>query len=230
MGSPFRIPYGLALGYDTAFQYHTGYLTAGTAGLIAQMSATPNVTVGSLFYTNNSGATTISAFTCNTYSVNTGNQEGRVIRIFFLDANTTISNSSIVLAGTGNFTVPANGIMDFMQVKGTWYEVARTVPQLGFMKTQVLGSVTESLNATNATAIVVSGTVAVPSIKSISGGYEGQTVSIVNASTGGITPTFLDTGNLWLGATAAFTMASSAAYAFIKIGSKWYLEKGGASA
>src|SRR3990167_1172535 len=107
-----RIRYGLAYGRQANFytgntdQTKRGYL-AGTDGLFAQASTGPDVSTGYLFYTNNSGATTISDFQVAPFGRGTGgNQapisEGKTIKVVFLDSNTTVSGSRIYLSGTAN--------------------------------------------------------------------------------------------------------------------------------
>ena len=64
----FRVRYGLALGRENNFYTgifgQKGYL-AGTDGLFAQGNTAPDVTLGNLFYSNNSVNTIINNFTIN---------------------------------------------------------------------------------------------------------------------------------------------------------------------
>jgi hypothetical protein len=232
MGSPFRIPYGLALGYENQFTHHTGYLTAGTAGLFKQAATTADVTIGTLFFTNNSGATTITALTCNTYSVNTGNQEGRVIRIMMLDALTQFSQTgNIVLIGTGNYGLHANGILDLMQVKGSWYEVNRHPDQTQDKTTALIGNSSgaiSSVPANNSDYVLISSTAIITQLSAISGGYVGQTLSL--AFTRATTNTYVITtgGNLILGSSSHFVVTTGGVVDFLKVSdTEWYFKIGG---
>jgi hypothetical protein len=87
--------------------------------------ATPDVSKGALFYTNNGGATTItnlinSPSVCNT------------ITILFYDGNTTVQhNANIKLNGSVNFVATAGSTLTLMKVLiGSlgWVEVGRSKP------------------------------------------------------------------------------------------------------
>ena len=181
-----RIRYGLALGRVNNFytgstdQTKRGYL-AGTDGLFAQASTGPDVSTGYLFYTNNSGATTISDFQVAPFGRGTGgNQapmsEGKVIKIMFLDSNTTVSGSRIYLAGTDN-TFNTNAVLDLIYHNSGWYEMSRTNPY-SEMVSFTLGA-SQGLNANYTRSILFSGESALV-IQGVSGGVVGQRLVLIN--------------------------------------------------
>lgn len=228
MGEPFRVPYGFAIGHANQFAHHKGFATLDTAGLLKQCATEVDVTVGSLFYTNNSGSTTISALTCNTYSSNTGYQEGRIIRIMFLDTATQIANGTgnIVLAGTGNYGLKANATIDLMQSRGNWYEISRSPVQTqDTISVNMAGTTNQSVSANGVQNIVVTGTAAATTIQSISGGYTGQKITLVLASSSGITYTVNTAGNLKLNGGQLTVINGDRALTFIKTSStQWMLD------
>ena len=204
MGSPFRLPYSFAIGYENQFAWHQGYSTAGTAGLIKQGVVAADVTVGTLFYTANTVATTIVALTCNTYSSNTGYQEGRIIRIVMIDNSTQFAQSgNIVLSGSGNFGLTANSELELMQSRGSWYEISRTPQQTQDYQSKNLGTTTNNyISADKLSAAFLLGTAATATLQSISGGYIGQVISVVLKNVEGTTYTVNSSGNITFSNTA----------------------------
>lgn len=183
-----RIRYGLALGrvnnFTTGIAGQKGYL-AGTDGLFAQASTGPDVSTGYLFYTNNSGATIISDFQVAPFGRGTGgNQapmsEGKVIKIIFLDSNTTVSGSRIYLAGTDN-TFNVNAVLDLIYHNSGWYEMSRTNPKEELVSFTLGAS--QGLNANFTKSILFSGESALV-IQGVSGGYVGQSLYLINGGSG----------------------------------------------
>lgn len=178
-----RIRYGLAYGrmnnFTTGVAGQKGYL-AGTDGLLAQGDTTPDVTNGFLFYTNNSGATTITDFELSHPSVGNGNFaplfEGKAIKIMFLDSNTTVSGSRLYLAGTDN-AFNTNGVLDLIYHNSGWYEMSRTNPSNGFVSFTLGAS--QGLNANYTSSILFSGESTL-TVVSVSGGALGQRLMLIN--------------------------------------------------
>ena len=233
-GNPFRVPYGFAIGRANAFQYTFGPTEGGTAGLIKKNSVTADVTIGTLFYTDNSSGTVISGLTSGLYSSNTGYNEGRIIRIMMLDTATQIDQSgNIVLAGTGNFgsTGRAPVFIDLMQSKSKWYEVSRSNCQDDFLKVNLAGTTNCSVNADGVSTLIVAQTSATTQLVSISGGYVGQTVNIVFVNSAASTVTVTTGGNLMFENTAGIVVRTTGgAFAFVKVGTAgtadWYMLAG----
>jgi hypothetical protein len=230
MGEPFRVKYGFAIGHPDQFNSHTGYLMTGTAGLVKQSATTVDVTNGVLFYTANTASTTITALTCTTYSINTGNQEGRIVRIVMIDNSTQFAQSgNIVLAGTGNFGLQENGQIELMQSRGKWYELSRTpYTTQDYSTVNLAGTTNCSVNADRVQTVIVTQTSTATQLSAISGGYIGQTLTIVflNSSTSAVTLT--TGGGLTFANTAGVAVINTGgALAAVKVAANtWYIEKG----
>lgn len=182
--SETRIRYGLAYGRCNNFytgstdQTKRGYL-AGTDGLLAQGNTAPDVSLGYLFYTNNSGATTIRDFQVYTGSIG-GNQaplfEGKTIKVVFLDTNTTVAGSRIYLANSQNL-FNSNGVLDLLYHGSAWYEMSRNNPYKDLVSFTLGAS--QGLNADFTNSILFSGESALV-VVSVSNGYLGQSLYLVN--------------------------------------------------
>jgi len=227
--SVLRIRYGYALGRENNFYTgvagQKGYL-AGTDGLLAQGNTSPDVTLGNLFYTNNSGATTITSFQLNHPSVGklttagsaanlAGLFEGKVINLVFLDSNTTLSGSSLALQGDGGFNT--GGAISLLYHASSWYEFHRSNPYKNNSFTQGGSS---SINANFANTIIFTGESA-NVLTSVSGGYTYQTIFVVNNNSG--TNVSISTaGNIRQSATAAasgiYTLTSGGVVELTKTG------------
>jgi hypothetical protein len=152
---------------------------AGTDGLLAQGNTAPDVSLGYLFYTNNSGATTITDF-----QVYVGNQggnqapmfEGKTIKVVFLDTNTTVQGSRIYLANSQN-TFNSNAVLDLLYHGSAWYEMSRTNPYKDGVSFTLGAS--QGLNANLTNSIFFSGESALV-VVSVSNGYVGQSLYLVN--------------------------------------------------
>lgn len=87
---------------------------------LTNAGVTPTVSAYNKFYVTNSSATTITNFA--------GAYEGKVIELYFGDANTTLSNANIYLgAGGGNFVSTTNDIVTLVYFSGKWREKSRSI-------------------------------------------------------------------------------------------------------
>lgn len=192
----FRIRYGMALGRQNNFYAgisgQKGYL-AGTDGLFAQGNTAPDITVGNLFYTNNSSATIINSFTLQHPSQGSGNvaglYEGKLINIVFLDSNTTLSGSRFFLSSTNN-TFGANSVIELIYHNSGFYEMGRSNVYSDMVSLQIANS--SSVNANFVTSYLLSyvstgGVSGLATVQSISNGMVGQRLLLINnQSTGTI--------------------------------------------
>ena len=207
-----RFPYGTANGFRN--QFYDKRFTSGTAGNISGTTA-PNVTFGDLFYTNNTGAVTISAFSQQITGGFEGGEEGRLIKIFMLDTMTTISNNSFIkLAGTGTFgAIPAgNQYLELMYSRSAWYEVGRKAVSspTDVLQVRLGGTTNTSLpNVNGVETVIITSTAASTSFQGMTGGYIGQKILVVFPLSGGIAVTMDTGGNLFLGATNNYVASSS---------------------
>ena len=88
------------------------------------VGATPDVSKGLYFFTNNAAPVSITNF------LDTPNYAGKEITVYFNDANTTVVHNSglIVLAGAANFTSSVGSSLTLYQpnvTTGGWYEKSR---------------------------------------------------------------------------------------------------------
>lgn len=206
---PQRYPYGSALGFVNQFNY-----SGGTAGNISG-SATPNVTLGGLFYTNNTAALTITNFLLDDTANRLSNYEGKLIRVFFLDTATQIDNSgSLQLQGTDNL-IGANNQIELMFSRGTWFEVDRSRPNRTEVSTVVM-TVASSYNVDGIRVLILNNTGSVTRpVIAFSGGQVGQEISVLRASSNAI---LVQTGGniAFAAGTNAFVLNASGIYKFLK--------------
>lgn len=121
----FRIPYGFALGRLNNF-------FAKTDGLFAESDATPDVTNGSLFFSNNTSNTTITNFDLTSVSGAAsiaGLFEGKVITVMFLDGSTRLANAAPLYLAGSNGLQGAGNIISLLYHNSGWYETSRNYNQ-----------------------------------------------------------------------------------------------------
>lgn len=239
-----RIRYGLALGRQNNWYSglaQKGYL-AGTEGLLAQANTAPDVTMGVLFYTANSASTTITNLQLSAPGNPGGNIaplfEGKVIKVFFTDSNTTLtSGTRIFLADTASMPFPANSWVGLVYHNSAWYETERTVQNIGsiFERTLYVGLTQQAITATNKDRILyIQATAEGVVISGISGGYEGQrlTLAFGGSGAGNIqlgNATSSGWGNIFFLGTNQVTLAVAGSAGtmfgldFIKLGTAWHI-------
>ena len=198
--------YSLALGIEKNFE-------ATTAGLVAESNTSPDVSLYSLLYFNN---------TTNNVGVTgfTNSDEGQIIHCINL-------GSPIAFVGTDKFVqtasgyVEVNGSITFIKGKSKYYEVSRSDACGCFgIVTSNCESAATILSTTK--VLVLTGTKPI-AIKGISGGYDGQTIQVVKT---GSCPNYLNNqAAIWFGGTAdSIVMHGSANATITRSGGKWYLE------
>lgn len=203
-----RFKNGLALGPYANFFIRTD-------NLFSENDTTPDVTNGSLFYSNNTTATAISTFDLTVpgggASSNASQFEGKVINVVFLD-NLTSATRSTGLQTTDLQNTPfgANSVASFIYHNSAWVELYRSNnnPEVSsVLKTSVTGSTGLAVSG-NTITIVHTATAANTSINSISGGYLGQLLTIINAGSSGITLKIRSDGNIKM-STAQLVLANT---------------------
>lgn len=204
-----RCIYGSAYGFQNNW---TALVRGGTAHTLAQADTTPDVTDGTLWYSINSGATTITHFDLMTVNSGYGLLEGKYIKVLFTDANTTIQNNSqLVLAGSADVTFNANGYLGLIYHNSAWIETDRS----GVVGEAVnLGARTVTVAGTNLALtvndydsyLIVTGTIAASLVTGISGGYVGQRLIIAQGS-GGAQIMFPYGNNIYYHGTASFAIS-----------------------
>lgn len=209
-----RFPYGQALGWQNAFSFTVGPSGSGTAGLISGSTA-PNVTLGHLFYVNNTGNLQISNFLLDDTANRVAQYEGKVIKVFVLDTgSTTFANAgALFLAGTNNLFGQNNSI-ELMFSRGSWYELDRSYVTRNEVFTYAVNA-GSSVNVDGVRVVLVNNTGAtLTRIGAISGGQVGQEVSFVLV---GSNPSLIGGGNIFMFGTNVTLINASGLYKAIKV-------------
>lgn len=165
MSNPSRF-YSLALGKLDNFK-------ARTDGLIGQADTTPDVSMYSLLYANNSANISITDFD--------NGSEGQIIYIINVGSDLSFTRSSTMLVSDSSNLVKDDNIA-FIKHASAWYELSRShsasssvqyAIELSANNASIVGGVanTRVLVINNSGATTISG---------LSGGYVGQILTIVN--------------------------------------------------
>lgn len=256
MPNPTRFPFGIALGsYNQFNNYGKGGQgtpnppPAGTqyeqctAGLLAQGSTAPDISFGSLFYTNNTGNTTITNFV-QTQIGRAGSNlasgqvdttgpvpEGKIIRVFFLDNSTQIANAGNIVMTSSDNGLGANSIIEFMGSNGKWWQIGSVSrPNAnGGINTFSIGTAT-SINGSGINLAFVTGTATPVQVKAISGGQVGQIINLVGLGSSGISAYAMTGGNINIVGTNMYLIPNSGYLQFIKINNTlWNMQEIGTS-
>lgn len=213
----FRIPYGSARG-----PYNNFYVR--TDNLFTSGDVTPDVTLGNLWWTNNSSATVITHFDLSGFAEPNfaPHFEGKEITVFFTDNNTTVANNARLILSTSAQTFAANQNLSLLYHNSSWVETARSRNNTtGDSQTFTIAG-SASLTATDVKLAILVGTAASVSVKSLSGGTVGQTITLFANVTNGITLQVDTGGNIYLPGTSTLVMNASGAYQFTKVdGTRW---------
>lgn len=211
---PTRFPYGTALGFTNNFNYR------GTTANLINADTTPDVTIGNLFYVQNASPSTITYFDLQDFSNRSANYEGKIITLFFLDANTTIANSDqIFMASTSNNFL-TNQSVSLMHSRSGWYEIDRSLVTRNDQQAYSIAG-TQSINVDGTRVAVIMATAAL-TLRSISGGQTAQNVILVNNSAGN-TVTIDTAGNIVIAGTNALVMRAGDRFDITRVGASWFL-------
>lgn len=222
-----RIVYGLAYGRQNNF--YTIW-QGKTDGLFAQGDTSPDVTKGYLFYSNNSGATTITDFDLShpsgTSAAISGLYEGKSIVVFFLDSNTTVAGSRVYLNGTDN-TFNRNSILELVYHNSGWYEMNRSNVYSVQKPANIAGNM--SLDANYVSSYLLQVTGGSPVVLSISNGVVGQRLVLMNGNSSA-TIAISTAGNIVFSTSAPtvgnFTVLASGVAEVIKVGAnQWAINQ-----
>lgn len=176
----FRIPYAFAVG-----KY--GNFANRTDNLIGSTDATPNISGGYQFWTNNASATSITYFDGATNGL-INPEEGQEVRIGCLDAVTTFVNSDQLRLRDGvNVTAPPGSFWQFIYRTSSWFETYRSYNTAGFF-TALSGALGTtdilSINPAVTNVALLSGVSSSMTLRGMTGGYNGQrvTLSVIGSS------------------------------------------------
>lgn len=234
--SDFRI-YNLALGRLNNF-------FARTDNVFAQSDATPDVTSGVLFFSNNTSNTTITNFDLTSVSQsgnNAGQFEGKQIGVFFLDGSTRLVNGGRLVLASSNGLQGEGNYLELLYHNSSWYETTRSYNQSNVITVDSNALKTVSNTFPNASTgnVIIAGRGNFPVIKMLHstgsnfalrrliGGEEGQHVTIIAAGASDslvivnsdATDTFICMSS---GSATQFRLTSSAAVTFVYNNRRWH--------
>lgn len=120
----FQIPYGWAMGKHANF-------FARTDNVFSSGDTTPDVTNGSLFFSNNTSNTTITHFDLTPVGGNTGGTwhqqfEGKRVIVAFIDDSTRLAQSAQMLLASTNGLQGRNNLSEFIYHNSAWIELSRS--------------------------------------------------------------------------------------------------------
>ena len=210
---PTRFPYGQAQGFANQFNYTQGPTVSGTAGLISGSTA-PNVTLGQIFYLNNTGSLVITNLLLDDTANRISNYEGKVVRLIILDTGSTTfaAGGPLNMAGSDNLAGQNNQV-EFMFSRGQWWETDRS--KVGNDVTTFTTNVGSSINIQGVKLALLNNTGSTTnSIGAFSNGYIGQEITLALVGSNAVR---LISGNMVFPSTNALLINASAVYKFVKI-------------
>lgn len=210
--SHVRFRYGVAIGRENNFYTgipgQKGYL-AGTDGLFAQGNTAPDVTLGNLFYSNNTVGTIIRDFTLSHPTQNAGNLaglfEGKIINVIFLDDSTSLARSArLQIVGTDGLQT-AGSISSFIYHNSAWYQFGAERTQNNFLVVDSTNfaqgalAANSAINVRGISTVVLNGSGGLNIVPlTLFGGEEGQEVmlyavsaALITVNTAGLSNSFI---------------------------------------
>jgi len=208
MPNPSRF-YSLALGKLNNFH-------ARTDGLIAEADTTPDVSMYSLLYANNSSNISITDFD--------NGSEGQILYIINVGSDLSFTRSTTMLVSDSS-NLTKNDSISFINHNSAWYELSRSAAGNSTIKYAAqLASDNAYVDVTGAKVLVInnSGTTI---LAGLSGGYVGQVLTVVNT----LSAVTLSHNALLLNEASAgvgFVIVTSAAVDLIHLkGGKWLAKR-----
>lgn len=215
---PTRFPNGQALGFVNNFNYR-----GTTAGLFTQGDTTPDVTLGSIFYTNNTQDTVITHFDLTDYTNRAVDYEGKIITVFFLDNSSRLANGGRLFLEGSDDLLGATHSITLMHSRSAWYELNRSRPSQtsDFVTFSEAGS--SAFTVTRQTRYILWNATQATILAGISGpSYIGQRLSIL-MGTQGLTLQVKSSPTIALPGTNALVYTSQRALEFVRVAGSWLL-------
>lgn len=224
--SDFRAKWGWALG---PIWTTTGQTTDSRTPVFAESNTRPDVTLGTLFYTNNTTNTTIVDFNLNTTVRNGNEYEGKVINLYFLDNSTRLANAGNLRLATSDGLQGANNFIALMYHNSGWTEMFRSHNNSDVLLVTSAGlggsGTTPNLYGIK-TIYGVSASTTPVIIRLAPGGEQGQMLNVINAgSTVVIILNSAGPANKFLSTSSTnatqMVMTGSDCCQFIRFGTDW---------
>jgi hypothetical protein len=208
MPNPSRF-YSLAIGKLNNFK-------ARTDGLIAEADTTPDVSLYSLLYANNSSNVAITDFD--------NGSEGQIIYVINVGSDLSFAKSSTMLV-TDSSNLTKNDSIAFINHNSSWYELSRSASGNSTIKYAAqLAADNAYVDVTGAKVLVINNSGATV-LAGLSGGYVGQVLTVVNT----LSAVTLSHNALLLNEASAgvgFVIQTSAAVDLIHLkGGKWLAKR-----
>lgn len=173
--SDFRLKHGLARG-------PVGNFYARSDNVFSSTDATPDVSDGNFFYTNNASATSVSHFDVSGQNP-ISEHWGKEIRVLCLDANTTFVNGNQLRLREGvDIPAPPGSAWEFAYANSVWYETYRSYNTAGVISAtsnNIGAGGVVTINPAVTAVTNLSGTSSSMTLERMPGGYTGQTVSVI---------------------------------------------------
>lgn len=150
--------HSIALGRFNNFQ-------ARTDGLIGESDTTPDVSLWSLLYANNSATTVISHFD--------NPSEGQLVKVINIGSDLSFNGAQMILSDSSNLGV--NGNIEFVYHNSSWYEAGRSHGQSS-VRTAIEADSSPSVK--NVKVLVIANS-ATQSITGFDDGHEGQLLTVI---------------------------------------------------
>ena len=217
---PTRFPQGQALGFVNNFNYR-----GTTAGLFAQGDTTPDVTYGSIFYTNNTQDTVITQFDLQDFANRQAEYEGKIITVMFLDDSSRLANGGRLFLNGSDDLLGQNHSITLIHSRSGWRELDRSKPnQNGGIVVSAAMAGTAALTVNRDTQTVFINATASPIvIAGISGpSYIGQRLTVA-CNTQGISFQLKSDAAVAIAGTNALVFTSPRAVEFLRVAGSWML-------
>jgi len=218
-----------------------GNFYANTANLFPQADATPDVTLGNLFYSNNTTTTIITHFDLQAPPGDTSptfhqKYEGKIVKVVFLDDSTGLANAGRLILSSSDNLQGANNSAEFIYHNSSWIEFTRSYnnSQIITVESKNLYSVSAGTGGVNVRGNVkvvriIAQTSSDATIRAAVNGAQGQIITLIAVgasdariivnSASNIDGTFVTTTSQ--STATEFRLMSSGAISFVKHNNQW---------
>ena len=206
----FRIRYGSAIGpYGTA--------SSVSGGMVLSIDdTTPDVTDGTFFLAQNTGATTISYFDVRgPGGVVSTAHNGKRITILANNNLTTIPNAGQIFRSSTGAALTSGQTITLVYFNSAWYEESHSELGRQEVRTDTVAGASLAPNVAGVHVLLITNT-ATSTLVGISGGVIGQELWVgKSVAAAGTSLTIQGAVNLMLAGTTAFVVNDSAMYQFL---------------
>ena len=212
-----------------------GNFFSNTANLFGQGDTTPDVTLGNVFFSNNTTNTTITHFDLQAPPGDTSptyhqRYQGKLIKVIFLDNSTGLANAGRLILSSSDSLLGANNTIELLYHNSSWIEFNRSYNNSGIVSTNSaalgaagIASVAGKVSTVRLTAEAGSDAI----LRRVTGGYQGQVITLIASGVSdalvvvnsAAADTFVTTTSQ--STATQFRLMSSGAISFVRDGIKW---------